>query len=98
MAKKKRVIKKKIEIKSQESFNRFRKEMAFGIIFGFLVFFFTLFDKLIYNIPQIVGIFLDLYGKCGYDLTYLGSVLGLAYGFITGYLLMAVYNWLYRRV
>jgi hypothetical protein len=76
----------------------FKKEISFGIVFGLIVFAITLMDKLLYTMPQIVGVFLDLYGKCGYDRTYIGSVLGLAYGFITGYVLAVVYNWFYRRI
>jgi hypothetical protein len=76
----------------------FKKEISFGIIFGLLVFVFTLMDKLLYAMPQVIGVFLDLYGKCGYDRTYIGSVLGLAYGFITGYILAVVYHWFYERL
>ena len=84
--------------KKKGDLSNFKKELSFGIVFGLLVFALTLFDKLIYTMPQIIGIFLDLYGKCGYDRTYVGSILGLIYGFITGYVLAAVYNWFHERV
>jgi len=85
-------------VRKKKELDKFKNEISLGIVFGLFVFALTLIDKLVYTMPQIIGMFLDLYGKCGYDRTYIGSVLGLAYGFITGYVLAVIYNWFRDRI
>jgi len=47
---------------------------------------------------QTENIFLDLFGKIGYDITYFGLILGIVYGFIFGYLLFWFYAYIYSRL
>lgn len=47
---------------------------------------------------QTENIFLDFFGKIGYDITYFGIILGIIYGFIFGYILFWFYAYIYSRL
>lgn len=47
---------------------------------------------------QTENIFLDIFGKIGYDITYFGLILGIIYGFIFGYALFWLYAYIYSRL
>ncbi len=66
--------------------------LAAGVLWGFLVFAFTLLDTV-----REVGLTLQhlSYIYPGYSVSYLGSVVGLVYGFVSGAILGALFCWLY---
>ena len=66
-----------------------------GIPWGFLLFLFTLLEA-----ARGVGNTLNLLSALypGYSVTYLGSVVGLVYGFASAALGGAAFGWLYNRV
>lgn len=66
-----------------------------GILWGFLLFAFTLMEA-----ARGTGNTLALLSAVypGYSVTYLGSVVGLAYGFASGALIGAAFGWLYDRL
>jgi len=68
--------------------------LAGGILWGFLVFALTLIEA-----ARGAGHTLVLLSSVyvGYSVTYLGAVIGLVYGFVSGALLAAVFCWLYNR-
>jgi len=65
-----------------------------GILWGFLLFAFTLLETA-RGIGNTLGLLSAVYR--GYSVTYLGSVVGLVYGFVSGALIGAAFCWLYNR-
>ena len=68
--------------------------VAAGILWGFLLFAFTLLEAARgegHNLNVLSTVYL------GYSVTYLGSVVGLVYGFVSGVLIGAAFCWLYNR-
>jgi hypothetical protein len=68
--------------------------LATGILWGFLLFIVTLIDTALgrgSHLALLRGLF------PGYAVTYLGSVIGLIYGFVGGAILGGVFCWLYNR-
>jgi hypothetical protein len=68
--------------------------VAAGILWGFLLFALTLVEA-----ARGVGHTLGLlsFWFPGYSITYLGSAIGLVYGFVSGALIGAAFCWLYNR-
>ena len=72
--------------------------IVFGLIFGLVIFIATIW--LVLKGGNVVGPNLSLLGQffVGYEVTFLGSLIGFVYafitGFIVGYFLAAVYNWI----
>jgi hypothetical protein len=68
--------------------------VAAGILWGFLLFAFTVLEAA-RGMGHTLIAFSALYP--GYSVTYLGSVAGLVYGFVSGALVGAAFGWLYNR-
>jgi hypothetical protein len=68
--------------------------VAAGILWGFLLFAFTLLEAA-RGEGHTLRALSALYP--GYAVTYLGSVVGLVYGFVSGALIGAAFCWLYNR-
>jgi hypothetical protein len=68
--------------------------VAAGILWGFLLFAFTLLEAA-RGVGHTLNVLSTLY--LGYSVTYLGSVVGLVYGFVSGALIGAAFCWLYNR-
>jgi hypothetical protein len=68
--------------------------VAAGILWGFLLFALTLLET-VRGVGHTLGALSALYP--GYSVTYLGSVAGLVYGFVSGALIGAAFCWLYNR-
>ena len=69
--------------------------LAAGILWGVLVFVLTMSD-LWRGSGAHLGMLSGVY--FGYKISYLGAVVGLAYGFVTGLIGGAVLAWLYNRL
>jgi hypothetical protein len=68
--------------------------IAGGILWGFLVFAFTVLETA-RGAGHTLG---KLVIVCpGYSVTYLGSVVGLIYGLVSGAILAAAFCWLYNK-
>ena len=67
---------------------------ATGILWGFLLFAYTLLEAA-RGLGTTLSRLSALYP--GYSVTYLGSVVGLVYGFVSGALVGAAFCWLYNR-
>ena len=69
--------------------------VAAGIVWGFLLFVFTSVEA-----ARGGGHTLELlsFWFPGYSITYLGSVVGLVYGIVSGALIGAAFCWLYNRL
>jgi NhaP-type Na+/H+ or K+/H+ antiporter len=73
--------------------------VVLGIIVGFAIFIATNWLLIKAEEGEVVGPHLSLLGQffIGYDVSFGGSLIGLAYGFITafiiGYSLATIYNW-----
>ena len=67
---------------------------AAGIVWGFLLCLFTVVEA-----ARGLGHTLELlsFWYPGYSITYLGSAVGLVYGFVSGALIGAAFCWLYNR-
>lgn len=71
--------------------------LVFGLVFGLAIFVVT--NWLILKGGPVVGPTLSLLGQIfiGYKVTFLGSLVGFLYAFVTGfvfgYFIAAVYNW-----
>src|ERR1039458_4381309 len=68
--------------------------VAAGTLWGLLLFAFTLLEAA-RGVGYTLGLLVALYP--GYSVTYLGSVIGLAYGLSSGALVGAAFCWLYNR-
>jgi hypothetical protein len=68
--------------------------VAAGILWGFLLFVFTLLEAA-RGVGHTLSVLSNLYP--GYSVTYLGSVVGLVYGFVGGALIGAAFCWLYNQ-
>ena len=68
--------------------------VAAGILWGFLLFVLTLLEAA-RGVGHTMGVLSALY--LGYSVTYLGSLVGLVYGFVSGALVGAAFCWLYNR-
>jgi cell shape-determining protein MreD len=68
--------------------------VAAGILWGFVLFALTLLET-VRGVGHTLGALSALY--LGYSVTYLGSVAGLVYGFVSGALIGAAFCWLYNR-
>jgi hypothetical protein len=68
--------------------------IAAGILCGFLLFACTLLEAA-RGEGHTLGALSAVYP--GYSVTYLGSVAGLVYGFVSGALIGAAFCWLYNR-
>jgi hypothetical protein len=72
--------------------------IVFGLVLGLGVFLATLW--LVLKGGEVVGPNLSLLGQffIGYEVTFLGSLIGFGYGFLTGfligYLVASLYNWI----
>jgi hypothetical protein len=72
--------------------------LILGVLFGFGIFFTTIF--LLLKGGDVVGPHLALLGQffIGYQVTWAGSFIGLLYGFgsgfVAGYILAGLYNWM----
>jgi hypothetical protein len=68
--------------------------IAGGILWGLLLFAFTLIEAARghgQTLDSLSAIYI------GYSVTYLGSVAGLIYGFVSGAIVAAVFAWLYNK-
>lgn len=68
--------------------------IAAGAVWGFLVFAFTLIEAARgegHTLTLLDVVYL------GYSVSYVGSLVGLVYGFINGALIGAAFSWLYNR-
>ncbi len=68
--------------------------VAAGMLWGFLLFALTLLEAA-RGAGHTLGALSAVYP--GYSVTYLGSVAGLVYGFVSGALIGAAFCWLYNR-
>jgi len=68
--------------------------VAAGIMWGFLLFAVTLLEAA-RGEGHTLSVLSALYA--GYSVTYLGSLAGLVYGFVSGALVGAAFCWLYNR-
>ena len=68
--------------------------VAAGTLWGFLLFALTLLEAA-RGVGHTLGVLSALY--LGYSVTYLGSVVGLVYRFVSGALIGAAFCWLYNR-
>jgi hypothetical protein len=78
--------------------NAFLFAMVVGLLAGLALFVLT--NWLVIKGGQVVGPHLSLLGQffIGYRVTFLGSLIGFAYGFVTGSLLAYAGAWVYNRV
>jgi len=67
---------------------------ATGILWGFLLFVYTLLE-VSRGLGKTLSALSALY--IGYSVTYLGSLVGLVYGLVSGVLIGAAFCWLYNR-
>jgi hypothetical protein len=69
-----------------------------GIIEALVIFVAT--NWLVLKGGEVVGPHLGLLGQffIGYDVTFVGSLIGAAYGFVTGYLSGLIIGWIYNAV
>jgi hypothetical protein len=68
--------------------------IAGGILWGLLVFAFTVLETA-RGAGHTLGKLVIVYP--GYSVTYLGSVVGLIYGLVSGAILAAAFCWLYNK-
>jgi hypothetical protein len=89
---------KKIVLTRVTRLNAMLHGIVTGLVVGLAIFVAT--NWLVLKGGDVVGPHLALLGQffIGYQVTFLGSIVGLAYGFVTGFVLgygvAALYNWL----
>lgn len=96
MAKQKKPTIKLKEMNSRIDINRIA--ISGGIFMAIILFLLTLGGKLFGLFSQTLNIFLDLFGKLGYNVSYFGIILSLVYGFVLGFILSWLYTYIYSRM
>jgi len=73
-----------------------RLAISGGILWGMLLFIITLANISTGYAPMWVALMADIYP--GYHASYIGSLLGLVYGFADGFLGLYLLAWLYNKI
>ena len=73
--------------------------LALGKVFAIVIFLTTLagFYKFFGGFPMINLFLIDIYGKLGFNISWGGAIIGAVYGFIDGFLLGALFAWIYNK-
>lgn len=74
----------------------FKLGLAGGILWGLMMFFFTIIS--IYTGYGFLWLTLMKTVYIGYDITWIGSAIGLAYGFIDAFICLYLLAWLYNKL
>jgi len=69
--------------------------LAGGILWGFCIFICTILAIYFGYATQFLTIMADIYP--GYTITGIGSVVGLLYGFVDGFIALYLLAWLYNK-
>lgn len=70
--------------------------IAGGITTGICVAFTTILG--IYGLfPEYNNLIISIYGVLGYSISWVGILLGAIYGFIDGFILTAIFAWVYNK-
>lgn len=69
--------------------------LAGGVLWGFMVFFMTLANIWFGYGSMWLQLMADIYP--GYAVTYVGSLVGLVYGFLDGFIGLFLLGWLYNH-
>jgi len=78
-------------------FNALKFGIAGGITTGICVAFTTILG--IYGFfPEYNNLIVSIYGFLGYSISGVGVFLGAIYGFIDGFLLTAIFAWIYNKL
>lgn len=48
--------------------------------------------------PPFTKLLVDFYGPWGYDVTYLGVLVGAIWGFVEGFIHLGIFGWLYNMM
>ena len=73
-----------------------RLGIAGGILGGASIFIMTLGNLWFGYAPAYLALIADLYPR--YEISYVGSLIGLFYGFIDGFVALFILAWLYNRI
>ncbi len=70
--------------------------LAAGIFWSAFMFIFTIISAGTGYAFDFMHLFVQIYP--GYDVTYMGSILGLVYGFFDGFIGCYIFAWLYNKL
>lgn len=70
--------------------------LAAGIFWGLSMFVMTLINIYTGYAGQWLSLMADIYP--GYEISFLGSVIGLAYGFVDGFVGLFIFAWIYNKL
>ncbi|MFH2028206.1 MAG: bacteriophage holin [Nanoarchaeota archaeon] len=70
--------------------------LACGIFWGVMLFVLTLISVPTGYAATLLNVMMSIYP--GYDITYLGSIVGLIYGFIDGFVGLYILIWIYNKL
>jgi hypothetical protein len=74
--------------------------LACGIVSAIFVFITTIAG--IYSwlggFPLWNALILDIYGSLGFDISWLGALLGALFAFIDGFILAIIFAWIYNKI
>jgi hypothetical protein len=71
--------------------------LAGGILGGVVMFLMTVWMMYIPS-PTNKFLIMEIYGLFGYDVTWLGAVIGAVYGFVDSFIFFGVFAWLYNKL
>lgn len=96
MAKRKRGDIKFADINPPLDLNRIA--ISGGLFGALILFLLTVGGKFFGLFSQTLNIFLDLFGKIGYNVSYFGLLLSIIYGFVLGFILFYIYAFIYSKM
>lgn len=86
-------MKKKVEKRGD-----FDRPFAAGFLFAGLLLVMSVLSKFVFIFDGFVGIYLDLFQNLGYDLNLFGIIAGTIYAFVTGFLIVYLYNLIFSKI
>ena len=94
----KRIKKLKRFLNGEMKLNPLAFGLTGGIISGLYLFFMTLITANTGYAPTNAIFFLEIYGFLGYNLNFIGALIGMIYAFVDGFLICWIFAWLYNKI
>ena len=95
----KKKVTRRVRVMDYSRLHVWKLGIAGGKVCALVVFLTTLAG--LYNIlgglPMLNLFLLDIYGKLGFNLSWGGAILGAIYSFVDGFILTALFAWIYNR-
>lgn len=75
-----------------------RHAFSGAITFAVFTLLVSLFSKFFGILGELTNIIFDIFSGIGYDITFLGILLGTAYSFTLGFIIFGAYSWIFNKL